>query len=73
VPATVYDEPQPYFLYGGFLFVPLTEPYLAEWGEEWLADAPPDLVHLCRAGAITRAEEQPVLLLSTARAPLHSA
>ena len=31
---------QSYFLYGGFVFVPLTEPYLMEWGEDWMQDAP---------------------------------
>ena len=50
VPATNYDEPQPYFLYGGFAFVGLTEPYLHEWGDEWQADAPQDLVHLANTG-----------------------
>jgi hypothetical protein len=44
VPATVYDEPQPYFVYGGFAFVGLTEPYLHEWGDDWMQDAPQDLV-----------------------------
>ena len=46
VPAVVYDEPQPYFVYGGFAFVGLTEPYLQEWGDDWMADAPQDLVNV---------------------------
>ena len=54
VPATVYDEPQPYFIYGGFAFVGLTEPYLQEWGEDWHADAPADLVHLALSGVVQR-------------------
>lgn len=62
VPATVYDEPQPYFLYGGFAFVGLTEPYLHEWGDDWIADAPQDLVHLALTGVQRRADEQPVIL-----------
>ena len=62
VPATVFDEPQPYFLYGGFAFVGLTEPYLHEWGEEWQADAPSDLVHLALTGVQRLQQEQPVIL-----------
>ena len=62
VPATVYDEPQPYFVYGGFAFVGLTEPYLHEWGDDWLADAPQDLVHLALTGVQNRPNEQPVIL-----------
>ena len=50
VPPTVYDEPQPYFIYGGFAFLGLTEAYLHEWGDEWQADAPQDLVHLTLTG-----------------------
>ena len=41
VPATVYDVPQPYFVYAGFSFVPLTEPYLHDWGDE--VRTPPQL------------------------------
>jgi S1-C subfamily serine protease len=55
VPATVYDEPQPFFLYAGYSFVGLTEPYLHEWGDEWQADAPQDLVHLALTGQQQRA------------------
>ena len=62
VPAVVYDEPQPYFLYGGFAFVGLTEPYLHEWGDEWIADAPQDLVHLALTGVQQQPDEQPVIL-----------
>lgn len=50
MPATVYDSPQPYFLYAGLVFVPLTEPYLHEWGDDWMQDAPHELVHLALSG-----------------------
>ena len=53
---------QSYFLYGGFVFVPLTEPYLMEWGEDWMQDAPHDLVNLALSGIATLDEEQPVIL-----------
>ncbi|KAL1524518.1 hypothetical protein AB1Y20_019411 [Prymnesium parvum] len=62
VPSTVYDSPQPYFMYAGFVFVPLTEPYLQEWGEEWMADAPQDLVHTALTGIRQRPGEQAVIL-----------
>lgn len=51
IPTTTYDEPVPYFIYGGLVFVPFTEPYLHEWGEEWQADAPHELVNLLLSGA----------------------
>jgi S1-C subfamily serine protease len=60
VPAVVYDESQPYFLYGGFAFVGLTEPYLHEWGDDWMSDAPQDLVHLALTGVQRQCDEQPV-------------
>tara|TARA_B110001452_G_C15220824_1_gene423251 strand:- start:152 stop:604 length:453 start_codon:yes stop_codon:yes gene_type:complete len=53
---------QSYFLYGGFVFVPLTEPYLMEWGEDWMQDAPHDLVNLALSGIATLDEEQPIIL-----------
>jgi S1-C subfamily serine protease len=62
VPAVTYDEPQPFFIYGGFVFVGLTEPYLQEWGDEWMQDAPQDLVHLALTGVQRRKDEQPVIL-----------
>jgi len=62
VPATVYDEAQPYFVYGGFAFVGLSEPYLHEWGDDWQADAPQDLVHLTLTGVPRYEDEQPVVL-----------
>lgn len=62
VPATVYDTPQPYFIYGGLSFVPLTSPYLQEWGEDWRGDAPHQLVALALAGTPNYEEEHPVIL-----------
>ncbi len=62
VPPIVYDNPQPYFLYAGLVFVPLHEPYLHEWGDDWMADAPPELVHLTITGIQSRDDEQPVIL-----------
>ena len=63
VPATVYDLPLPYFLYAGLVFVPLTEPYLHEWGDDWMQDAPHALVHLTLSGASPRPNQCTFVLL----------
>ena len=60
VPSHIYDEPQSYFIYGGLAFVALTEPYLHEWGDEWMSDAPHELVNLVMAGIALLPDEQPV-------------
>lgn len=62
VPAHIYDAPQSYFIYGGLAFVALTEPYLHEWGDEWMADAPHELVSLVMSGIASQPQEQPVIL-----------
>ena len=62
VPSHIYDEPQSYFIYGGLAFVALTEPYLHEWGDEWMSDAPHELVNLVMAGIAALPDEQPVIL-----------
>mmetsp|Transcript_97269 Transcript_97269/g.275228 ORF Transcript_97269/g.275228 Transcript_97269/m.275228 type:complete len:221 (-) Transcript_97269:70-732(-) len=62
VPAVVYDAPQLYFIYGGLAFVPLTTPYLQEWGEDWRSSAPHELVELALNGLPTLPDEQPVIL-----------
>jgi hypothetical protein len=36
----------PYTFYGGLLFQELSRPYLREWGNNWLSDAPQNLVAL---------------------------
>lgn len=62
VPSFVYDAPQPYFIYGGAVFVPLTRPYLQEWGENWMGDTPHELMQLMLDGMQTVPDEQPVVL-----------
>ncbi|CAK9077037.1 unnamed protein product [Durusdinium trenchii] len=62
VPITVQDSLQPWFLYGGMLFVVLTVSYLQEWGSKWLHDAPVDLVMLQKEGLKKDPEEQIVIL-----------
>ena len=60
MPSHIYDAPQSYFIYGGLAFVALTEPYLHEWGDEWMSDAPHELVNLVMSGIATQPDEQPV-------------
>jgi len=62
VPQIAYDEPQPYFLYGGFAFTSLTRPYLNEWGDDWQMNAPFRLVSLAVVGGREQSDEQPVVL-----------
>ncbi|CAK9077035.1 unnamed protein product [Durusdinium trenchii] len=60
VPITVQDSLQPWFLYGGMLFVVLT--VSESPGSKWLHDAPVDLVMLQKEGLKKDPEEQIVIL-----------
>ncbi|MCE0523368.1 MAG: hypothetical protein LV480_10715 [Methylacidiphilales bacterium] len=40
VPEELYDQEPEYVLAGGFVFVPLSEPYLRSWGPNWRQRAP---------------------------------
>jgi hypothetical protein len=40
VPAAVFDKEPDYLIVGGLVFQPLTESYLASWGNEWKRRAP---------------------------------
>lgn len=62
VPREVHDRLQSWFLYGGMLFLPLTSPYLQEWGEHWREDAPVELANLVSEGFRSVPEEEVVVL-----------
>jgi len=62
VAATIFDKPQPYFIYGGLAFFPLTTPYLQDWGEDWRSHAPHELVDLALSGLRTVPDEEVVIL-----------
>jgi len=62
VPGTIYDDPQPYFIYGGLAFMPLSIPYLHEWGDDWLSQAPHELIELALSGLPKKPNERPVIL-----------
>jgi len=40
VPVHQYDKETSYFVHAGLVFVPLTYPYLYEWGMDWYSHAP---------------------------------
>lgn len=40
VPEQLFDQDPEYVLAGGFVFVPLSEPYLRSWGPTWRQQAP---------------------------------
>ncbi len=46
VPREQYDIRPSYFVYGGFVFQPLTKNYLMMWGDDWPEQASPDLLSL---------------------------
>jgi len=62
VPLTSYDEAQPYFVYGGFAFLALSQPFLQEWGDQWRAKAPRDLINIAFRQERQHEDEQPVVL-----------
>jgi S1-C subfamily serine protease len=51
-----------YFVVGGLVFVPLSQSYLASWGEDWERDAPRSLVALLEHGRRSGVCEEPVVL-----------
>jgi len=61
LPTTLYDAPMPYFLYGGLLFLPLSQPYLKLWGDKWEANCPRDLVVLIDSWPEVPGEEVVIL------------
>jgi len=63
VPRERYDVRPTYYIYGGLIFVPLTQNYLMSWGEDWYSNAPRHLVALYQQGRPT-AEGQQVVVLS---------
>jgi S1-C subfamily serine protease len=57
-----YDVRPTYFIYGGLIFVPLTQNYLMSWGEDWFNSAPKNLVALYRYSQASVEGEQAVIL-----------
>lgn len=45
-----FDRVPKYYLFGGICYAPLTQPYLHEFGKDWMAHAPRELVSLALHG-----------------------
>jgi S1-C subfamily serine protease len=62
VPLEQYDVRPSYFVYGGFVFQPLSKNYLMTWGADWQGEAPKDLVATFQNDNREVKDEQAVLL-----------
>ena len=58
-----YDTPPTYFIYGGIVFMPLTTNYLKTWGEDWVENAPSNL--LTKFYDYPSSEGEEVVILTT--------
>ena len=67
-----YDVRPTYFIYGGLIFVPLTQNYLMSWGEDWYNSAPKNLVALYQFGQASVEGEQAVILSKVLPAEVNS-
>jgi hypothetical protein len=72
VPRERYDVRPTYYIYGGLIFIPLTQNYLMAWGEDWYSNAPRHLVALYQQGRQTAEGEQVVILSKTLSAEVNS-
>lgn len=61
VPVSQYDIFPSYFIYGGFVFQPLTFNFINTW-EEWWQKAPPELLQYFYRGTRTKGQEEVILL-----------
>jgi len=62
VPVMEYDKHPSYFIWSGLVFVPLTQPYLHEFGRKWYSHAPQDLVDKALNGVVEKRGQQVVVL-----------
>ncbi|MFO0552676.1 MAG: trypsin-like peptidase domain-containing protein [Polyangiaceae bacterium] len=62
VPEDQYDVKPTFFVFGGFLFAPLSRDYLKSWGHEWWKAAPNDLVAIYETQVRTPAKQDVILL-----------
>ncbi len=63
VPSEQYDVEPVYYIYGGFIFSPLTENLIMEFGNEWWYDAPPNLLYTYLYGEPTEKGEEVVVIV----------
>ncbi|KPJ76548.1 MAG: hypothetical protein AMJ54_11035, partial [Deltaproteobacteria bacterium SG8_13] len=67
-----YDVRPAYFIYGGLIFVPLTQNYLMSWGEDWYNTAPKNLVALYQFAQAAMEGEEAVILSKVLPAEVNS-
>ena len=57
-----YDKTASYYVFGGMVFVPLSMPYLHEFGKDWYQQAPRDLVQLAVHGNVAFSSQEVVVM-----------
>ncbi|XP_004293434.1 PREDICTED: protease Do-like 10, mitochondrial-like [Fragaria vesca subsp. vesca] len=62
VPVHQFDKVPSYYIFAGLVFVPLTQPYLHEYGEDWYNTSPRKLCEIALRESPKRAGEQFVIL-----------
>lgn len=62
VPVHQFDKLPSYYIFAGLVFVPLTQPYLHEYGEDWYNTSPRRLCESALREPPKRAGEQLVIL-----------
>jgi len=62
VPVHQFDIAPSYFVHAGLVFIPLVQPYLHEYGDEWFNHSPRKLADIAVFGQRKREDEQVVVL-----------
>lgn len=62
VPVQLYDHMPSYYMFGGLVFMPLSQPYLHEYGEEWPNTCPRRLYDKALNSLMKQPEQQIVFL-----------
>ena len=63
VPMEEYDTTPTYYIYGGFVFSPVSKNFLQRWGDTWMRDAPNALLNIYQNN-IPEVEGEQVVLIS---------
>lgn len=62
VPVHQFDKLPSYYIFAGLVFVPLTQPYLHEYGEDWYNTSPRRLCERALRELPKKANQQLVIL-----------
>ena len=71
VPMEQYETMPTYYIYGGFVFCPLSKNLLDIWGSKWYQSAPRELICAMMNNIPEREEEQVVILLKALAADVN--